>query len=506
VRIPRKDRTGMNPLKAGLILLVVAGAATYFGFAKHIPFTHGFQVKAVFESANSIRLASPVRIAGVNVGKVKRVERYKDTDMALVTMEIDDKGLPIHKDATLKIRPRIFLEGNYFVDIKPGTPSAATLESGDTIKVTQTATPVQLDQLLGALQTDSRQDLKDLLDGYGGALTHKPTRAEDATQDPSVRGQTGAEALNGALDYGKPAFKGSAIVNTALRGSSPRDLPRLIAAFGRVAAALATSEDDLKGFISNFNTTTAAFAARQADLRASIRELGPTLQVANRTFDHLNAAFPDTRAFAREILPGVRETPATLDASLPWIAQVRGLVGRDELGGLSVQLRALAPELARTAQGTIGFLPEADALAQCTSKILVPSGNVVLDDGALSSGAANYKEFWYTIVGFNGEGQNFDGNGSYIRFQSGGGATPIASRKIPGQADRFRLVGNAALAPLGTRPKYPGKLSPVRKDVPCAKNQAPDLNGPAAAVGPGDEVLGATTTRTATAPRARGTR
>ena len=32
-------------------------------------------------------------------------------------MEIDDKGLPIHKDATLKIRPRIFLEGNFFVDL-----------------------------------------------------------------------------------------------------------------------------------------------------------------------------------------------------------------------------------------------------------------------------------------------------------------------------------------------------------------------------------------------------
>ena len=42
-------------------------------------------------------------------------------------MEIDEKGLPIHKDATLKIRPRIFLEGNFFVDLKPGSPSSPTL-------------------------------------------------------------------------------------------------------------------------------------------------------------------------------------------------------------------------------------------------------------------------------------------------------------------------------------------------------------------------------------------
>ena len=80
-------------------------------------------------------------------------------------MEINDKGLPIHKDATLKIRPRIFLEGNFFVDLPPGTPRAPTIGDGDTIPVTQTAAPVQLDQVLTALQSDTREDLQTLLDG-----------------------------------------------------------------------------------------------------------------------------------------------------------------------------------------------------------------------------------------------------------------------------------------------------------------------------------------------------
>jgi hypothetical protein len=42
--------------------------------------------------------------------------------MAVVEMEIKEKGLPIHKDARLKIRSRIFLEGNFFVDMSPGSP------------------------------------------------------------------------------------------------------------------------------------------------------------------------------------------------------------------------------------------------------------------------------------------------------------------------------------------------------------------------------------------------
>ena len=54
--------------------------------------------------------------------------------MVKVTMAIDDEGLPIHKDATAKIRSRIFLEGNFFVDLKPGTPSAPNVDDGDTIR------------------------------------------------------------------------------------------------------------------------------------------------------------------------------------------------------------------------------------------------------------------------------------------------------------------------------------------------------------------------------------
>src|SRR5919198_1053962 len=166
-RIPRKDRAGASAFKVGAIVLAIALVAVYFGFTKHVPFTHGFRVKAVVPSANSIRTNSPVRIAGVNVGKVKKIERQDGTDAAVVTMEIDKKGLPIHKDAEAKIRPRIFLEGNFFVDLKPGTPEAPTLSSGDTIPVTQTATPVQLDQVLTALQSDTRRSLQRALEGFG---------------------------------------------------------------------------------------------------------------------------------------------------------------------------------------------------------------------------------------------------------------------------------------------------------------------------------------------------
>src|SRR3954454_1389452 len=158
-RTLRKDRTGRDPFVIGALTLVVIIIITYFGFTKHIPFTHGFRLNAVFESANSIRTNSPVRIAGVNVGKVTGVQRYKDTNAAEVQMEISDAGLPIHRDAVMKIRPRIFLEGNFFVDLKPGTPQQPELEDNDhPIPMPQTAEPVHLDEVLSALQSNARDD------------------------------------------------------------------------------------------------------------------------------------------------------------------------------------------------------------------------------------------------------------------------------------------------------------------------------------------------------------
>ena len=54
-------------------------------------------------------------------------------------MQIDKRGLPIHDDARIAIRPRVFLEGNFFVDLQSGSPGAKRLKSGATVPINQTA-------------------------------------------------------------------------------------------------------------------------------------------------------------------------------------------------------------------------------------------------------------------------------------------------------------------------------------------------------------------------------
>ena len=100
------------------------------------------------------------------------------------------------------------------------------------------------------------------------------------------------------------------------------------------------------------------------------------------------------------------------------------------------------------------------------------------------AGVENYKEFWYTMVSLASEGQNFDGNGNYVRFQVGGGSQTVSTGKTSAGGDA--LFGNAVAKPIGTRPKYPGKRPPYNSSVPCYKSKIPNVNGPAGAGGPGE--------------------
>src|SRR6202011_3146153 len=285
----------------GIIVIVVVALVAYFGFTKHIPFKHGFRLKAVFATAVNIHPKSPVRVAGVDVGKVSSISRTGKAGM--VTMEIESKGLPIHSDATLKIRPRIFLEGNWFVDLQPGSPSASTLSSGSTLPITQTADPVQLDQVLDALNTDTRANLQNFLIGYGDGLMRKPNAEEDAEQDPDVRGLTGAQAVNKAYGRGPSSLRGSAVINSAVGGTEPHDLSKLVASIGKVTSALNVHEQQLGELIVNFNTFFSEFAAQSVPLRTTVAELPSSLLSIDRGLSSLNASFPPTRAFAHDILP-----------------------------------------------------------------------------------------------------------------------------------------------------------------------------------------------------------
>jgi phospholipid/cholesterol/gamma-HCH transport system substrate-binding protein len=485
--IPVVELNRTSPVRFAIVFLVIVAIAIYFGFTKHIPFKHGFRLNAQFASAINIKGKSPVRIAGVDVGKVTGIKR--DGSTALVSMEIESRGLPLHSDATVKIRPRIFLEGNWFVELQPGSPSTKTLSSGATLPSTQSSDPVQLDQVLDALNTDTRANLQNFLIGYGDGLTRKPSKADDAEQDPEVRGLNAAESLNKLYRIAPSAERGGAIINQAIGGTEQHDLSKLVKSVGKVTAALNVHEQQLGELIGNFNSFFHSFAAQSPSLRRAIAELPGALHSINTGLRELDAAFPATKTFAKDILPGVKNTPQTVTATLPWIEQVEASLAPNELGGVAKGLLAATPQLAKLTAEQVPFQKQAELFNKCLTKVIIPAGNTRLQDGSATTGVEDYKEFWYALTGVAGIGQTFDGNGTMTQFLTGSGGPTVRSGAAsveghPGQ-EGLKLLAHASLAPQGTRPAFPKTEPAYEPLVPCYTQALPEFNGPLSS-GPAD--------------------
>ena len=471
----------------GLILVVVIAAGSFLAYTKKLPWDDPYEVQAVFQTAQNLRPSSPVRIAGVDVGEVTSVEHLTSDDpalqasagesstalpddgpsgeqAALVTMSIDDAGLPLHEDATFQLRPRLFLEGNLFVDTKPGSPNAAETEEGHTFPVSQTSTSVQIDQVLTTLQSDVRANLQTFLDQFGNALIK----------------YKGAEGFQELYRSSPGANKYTSIVNEALQGTKPHDLSNLIGNLDLVIKALDANEAELQGLVTNFRTVTGSFAAESQSLSQAIAKLPDVLDAAQPAFANLNDAFPPLRAFAREALPGVRSTAPSLRAATPFIEQVRQLVSEDELRGLVGDLRPTIPDLARLAQRSVPFLKESRALSSCFNEVVIPWSNDSVDPppgyphpvaGTVSEETA------FGLTGIAGESRSGDANGQYIRVQAGGGAggtAVIPSSQNDLGEDAYGLLDFPIL---GAMPRIQDSdKTPFQPQVPCETQEPPDLS------------------------------
>jgi virulence factor Mce-like protein len=436
----------VSVFKAGVLAITVIVLLAFFGFTKANPFANPYELKALFRDVENLKPRSPVRIAGVDVGKVIKVEPKDGGGAAEVTMELKGDALPLREDARLQIRSRIFLEGNFFVDIEPGSPSSDELADGSTVPVTQTATTVTLPDILDTLDADIRGDLQTFLHEYGTV---------------ALQGG-GARAFNRAIPSFKPAYRYGALTNDALLGLEPdRDIQRLLRGQQKTFAALSDRPRALQELVTDLNTTAGAIARADTQLEAAIPALRDTLTVGYPALGELNAALPTLSAFSRDALPGVRSSAPALAAATPWMRQARFLVQEDELKGLAADLRQAVPNLVRLNSRLIPFLHQMRALSSCTNNVLVPwveDEIPSIEEG--NSGHLVREQINRSFVGLAGESRVHDANTPVFHIQ---GVNP------------FKLAAGE-IEP--GAPQNPNMPPPHRPDVPCETQEPPNLSAP----------------------------
>ena len=464
----RNKTRRIPPWGIGLIAVVLTVFAFYMGFAKRLPFyPHGYQVSAVFQNAQNIRVKSPVRVAGVDVGKVTEVKHLvtdgKGQQAAVVKMEMKEDAQPIKEDATMQLRPRLFLEGNLFVDLHPGTPQAPELDDGATVPISQTSTSVQLDQVLTTLQAPVRASLQTFLVEFGDAL--------------DVYG--GGEGLRQSFQSSPDAYRYTAEVNEALLGTQPGDLTGLIVNFDSFVRALNQNQAELQDLVTNLATVTSAYGREDTALEAAIFELPRLLGAGQPALVKINRSLPALRAFSREALPGTLSAGPALDAANPFIAQLRQLVGPEELRGLVADLRPTVPSLAGLSRVTVPFFEQARALSSCFNNVVIPWGNTDIPSSDGEDSNVVYKETGYGLAGLGGESRSGDANGQYIRVGAGSGTNIVDTGPLPGEGTAF---GQTLFPLLGAEPGITSSAkTPFHPDDPCENQDPPNLasGGPA---------------------------
>ena len=274
----------------GRMMAMVVFAMSCFGillflwlaFGGSIPLRpEAYRFNASFSEAATLAVEADVRLAGVNVGKVKKKTLQKGASRTLVELELKNQYAPIPKDSRAILRQKTLL-GETYVEIAQGT-SDEDLNDGATLARSQVEPTVELDEIFNAFD--------------------KPTR--DAFQEwvrelsKAIEGGTG-EDLNDAFGN----LEGFAVDgSTLLKELDQQEIAvrRLIKNTGVVFGAINEREGALGELIVNSNNTFEATASRDVALAETFRVFPTFLDESKATLARLEGFANNTRPLVNQL-------------------------------------------------------------------------------------------------------------------------------------------------------------------------------------------------------------
>ena len=432
--VGRRARLRARRLTAAAIALaVLAVGLVIFGGGG------SYTVHATFQNASQLVKGDEVKVGGIAVGSVDRLE-LDDNARARVTLSIDDRGLtPLHRGSTVEVRSvgLASIAGRY-VALTPGPNNRPKIAAGGEIAAEDTRAEVDLDTVLNSLDPRTLADLRDAVHGLAGATSGR------------------AKAFNEAMYDLNPALSQTA--------ATTREIVRDQATFERfllesadVVSAVASRSAELEDLVAAGGSTLSAIAAHTGSLDEILRRFPPTLREANTTLVNLRAAIGDLRPTvraARPVAPLLNETLVRLRpvarAGVRVIPSLRNLIdrpGREDLLGVVRTMPSLAaravPAFKSGVQTTEDALPLVRHLRAYGPDLI--GGQVEGYGGAASI--------------------YYDANGHFAR--------------ISFQGSGFSLNNAGVLVPLPSVPGLTGYRTGVKARCPGAATQAaPDHSNP----------------------------
>jgi phospholipid/cholesterol/gamma-HCH transport system substrate-binding protein len=329
---------------AAVAVLVVLAVATVAYILEHQPsFTFGrsyYTVKAPFVTAAAVMpgQGQAVTIAGVQVGQVGGVQLR--SGQAVVTMNLYKRYAPIYRNATVLLRPRTPLKDMYLA-LDPGSPSAGQVPNGGSLNASATAPDIDVDQILGSLDSDTRNYLLLLLSGGSQAFAGRG--ASGGAPSPAAVAQLrGIFKRFAPLDQHTQAF-------ASLLAQRSSNLRRAIHNLNLLVGAVGGVNGQLASLIRASNTDFAAIASQDAQLRAGLAALPGTLRQTSSTLHSVNGFATASRTALTRLIPFARALSPALSATRPLVTGTLSAV-QNQLRPFSVAVQPLARTLAPAAR------------------------------------------------------------------------------------------------------------------------------------------------------------
>jgi phospholipid/cholesterol/gamma-HCH transport system substrate-binding protein len=467
-----RRRRGMHPLVITALMIAATVFIVYYAFNQGLPLVHKFTLSTIVNNSVNVRADSPVRIAGIDVGTVSGVS--PDGNASRITFTVDDNGQPIHSDATIRIRTRLFLEGGYYLDVDPGSPSAPIIKDGGRIPESQTATPVQFYNLLSTFDSAARTSLENTLNTLNQGFS---------AQLGQPQSDSGAGGLKTAIPQFTPVLKDVAWVTRALRGTQAGDVENVLSSTSDITTTLARNSAQLADLVTGLNTTSSALAAADGSLSQSIAGLDQTLQVAPAALTAIDRSLPPVANLATTLDPSLKVAPPLVDGLTKAVTQLGTIVAPATRGRLLDSLTATFEQFPALLTKLATVFPYTKEVTDCLRTHVTPILNHVVPDGKLTTNQPVWQEFVHFLGGIASSGQNFDANGNWIRLEAGVGTNALSLGNLPIIGQLLSTPPSGGTAIQGASPHWVGDLQPsaYQPGVACTSQALPSLASPAAA-------------------------
>jgi phospholipid/cholesterol/gamma-HCH transport system substrate-binding protein len=295
-----------------------------------------YEIRAELATAQAVTpgQGQTVNVAGVEIGEISKVAL--EDGKGVITLRIEEQHARVYRDATVLLRPKTGLK-DMVAELEPGTERAGRLPEGGVIPISNTLPDVNLDEILAALDADTRTYLQLLL-GDG---------------ERALRG-TGGE-LGNVLRRLEPVARDLRRANEGL-AERRRNLRRVIHNVSVLMDELGTRDADVARFVETSNRVFRSLSREDDNIRATLRELPSALTETRaalgsaRTLgDELGPALSALRPAARALGPSLRQTRPFLRDSTPII--------RDELRPFARDVQPAVEDLRPALAGLAGATP-----------------------------------------------------------------------------------------------------------------------------------------------------